>query len=167
MKIRGSSPSFLQFAGFGAILAFTMALLYGLLYALIGIIYTSGILLKSAQMDVLPTVAANAVSVVIGALFFAILFGLFAAGIQGAAFGLVHILSTKLNAGRSVSRGGWIGFGISLAFSVLIHVLVLTAPPIVYQVFWKLSYLLWLGFPCLIFISLTTFFARRYPLGIS
>jgi hypothetical protein len=162
MKTSPSARSILYFSGFGATSAFTAALLYGLLYSLIGAFLTTGTVLKNMQMDVLPTIFTNALSVFIGAMFFAITFGLQAAIIQGLAFFVVAALTGKKLFGRQAILARWIGLGISLFFSLLIHLIILVSPSIVYQVFWKLSYVFWLGIPCLIFIGLTTFFSGKF-----
>ena len=150
--------SILYFCGLGTVLGFTEALIYGSLYTLVGIFYTTGILLRNPQTEILATVLANALSVLIGAMFFAILFGLLAAIIQGLAFGL-SILITRIR--KLHNKGIYVGFGVSVVFAALLHLLVITSPPVVIQVFWKLSYIFWLGIPCLIFIATTTYFSRQ------
>jgi hypothetical protein len=151
----------MNFSGFGAVTGFTAALIYGVLYSLIGAFLTTSTVLKNLQGDVLPTILANVISVFIGAMFFAITFGIVAAFIQGLTFCLVATLVGKKLFGRETLKAGQIGLGISLIFALLIHLAIWFSPPIVYQVFWKLSYIFWLGIPCLIFIGLTTFFSTK------
>jgi hypothetical protein len=161
MKTSPPAHPILYFSGFGATLGFTAALIYGLSYSLLGTFLTTSTVLKNAQIDVLPTIFANALSVFIGAMFFAITFGLLAAIIQGLAFCLVAALAGKKLLGWVTPQGKWLGLGVSFIFSALIHLLIFFSPSIIFQVFWKLSYGFWLGIPCLIFIGLTTFFSTK------
>ncbi|HEX7557367.1 MAG TPA: hypothetical protein VF338_12130, partial [Leptolinea sp.] len=102
---QNSLQNILKSFGFGAVLGFTIALVYGFLYALIGITYTSRTIIASLQTDLLATLFANAISVIIGAMFFAFVFGLIAALIQGVTFGITSILLWKFNSENSASRG--------------------------------------------------------------
>jgi uncharacterized protein YacL len=158
MTINSRDISIKQFFGLGAVLGFTEALLYGSIYTLVGIIYTTVLILHNLQTDVLATLSSNALSVLIGAMFFATLFGLVAAVLQGLAFGLTLVI-TRI--AKAFISGKYVGLGVSLVFAALIHLMVITSPPIVFQVFWKLSYIFWLGIPCLIFIAVTTYFSHQ------
>jgi hypothetical protein len=150
--------SILKFCGLGAILGFTEALVYGGIYSQVGIFYTSGIILRNLQTEILSTVLANALSVLIGSMFFAVFFGLLATIIQALTFGLTAFISRM---GNLHIKGSIVGFGVSVTLAAAIHLLVITSPPIVIQVFWKLSYVFWLGIPCLIFIATTTYFSQK------
>jgi hypothetical protein len=79
MLTNPSFKSYFQAAKLGAALGFTLALIYGMGFVIYGILCTSAWIIAYPANGLLPTLLANMVRVVIGSMFFAVLFGLFAA----------------------------------------------------------------------------------------
>lgn len=144
----------LQAALSGALLAFSAALLYGLMFALLASLRVIRRITRA-----LPPVErsgrlylANVTSILITSLELAVLLGLLAALLQGlawlAASGLAAVLRVPALPAALL---------IAALLVTLLHLALRRAPELLYAMLWRSrsAYLFWLGLPCLIFMILT------------
>ena len=156
MKSDLSCHSLFQSALLGAALGFAAALTYGYIFVLYGMLRVLSRILQTPVNDLYFTLAANAVAILIGSIFFAIGAGLFAALLQAVTLALLYMLSRRLNLNHSALRGAWIGLVVSLILILTVQVLFYSAGGLLVQVLWRQSYLFWWGLPGLVYIAMTT-----------
>ena len=160
-----SCKSVFQAVKLGAVLGFTGALMYGMIFTIYGIVHTSLWILEKPANGTLATLLANAISVVIGAMFFAVLFGLVAAIIQAGTLALVYALGRRLNPQGNPRSGAWIGALAAAGVFLALVLLFLSGPQIMIQVFWQQSFLFWIGMPGALFIALNAWLGGRLQFG--
>jgi hypothetical protein len=160
-----SCRSVFQASRLGAVLGFAGALAYGMVFVLYGILHTSLWIIARPANGLLPTLLANAVSVVIGAMFFAVWFGLFAALIQAGTLALVYALAGRLNPEGSPRAGAWIGLLAAAGVYLALLMLLRGGPQIVLQVFWRQSFLFWFGLPGALYLALNAWLGSRLRMG--
>jgi hypothetical protein len=157
-------PSFPKTAGVGAVLGFTTALVYGALFCLYAILRVTWMFWQAPANGAPVTLLANAFSLITAAMFFAIFAGLMAAPIQAAVLCLAAFLSRKWNRAGESWRGAWIGLGCATLFILLLHALILSAPPLLSRLLWESGYFLWSGLPSLIFLGLNFYLGwKNHP----
>lgn len=165
MRTNLACKSVFEAGTLGAVLGFTMALVYGFLFVIYGILRTSAWVIAAPANGLLPTLLANAVSVLIGAIFIAILFGLVAALVQALTLMILYGIARRWNANNSARTGMWIGLlsagGLFLALVLLFR----TGPPFLMQVFWRQSFLFWVGMPGALYIALNGWLGSRLHFG--
>jgi len=160
-----SRSSILQAVKLGALLGLCTALMYGALFTVYGIVRTSLVILNSPANETLPTLLANGLSVLIGAMFFAVVFGLFAALFQALTLTLVFSLQKVVAAYNLPRKGELVGLAVPAILFAGLLLLFQGSPRILFQVFWNQSFVFWFGLPGMIYVLMNVWLGRRLARG--
>jgi hypothetical protein len=161
MNNRYIIPSISKAAGLGAVLGFTAALAYGALFCLYVAARVAVSILQAPANGTATTIFANTLSLIVAAAFFAIVCGVLAAPVEAAALGSTAALSRRWNHASSPWRGAWIGLGCAAFLLLVLYGLIAAAPPLLARLLWESGYLLWSGFPALIFLTLNLWLGKN------
>jgi len=160
-----SYSSVLQAVKLGALLGFCAALVYGILFVVYGIARTSLVILSSPANELLPTLLANSLSVLIGAMFFAVVFGLFAALFQALTLTLIFFVHKAVAAYNLPRKGELVGLVVAVILFAGLLLLFQGSPRILFQVFWNQSFVFWFGLPGMIYLLMNVWLGRRLSAG--
>jgi len=153
----------LQVALSGVILAFTAALIYGMIFTILTSLRASlriRRILKSSERSGMLFLA-NGTSIFIASLGFSILLGIPAALLQGLTWLMAAWLSAVLNVDPFA-----IAIAVAILLTAVVHLILWNTRDILHAILWRArsSYLFWLGLPSLIFIAMTIWFFVTAPL---
>jgi hypothetical protein len=161
MRPNFSCKTYFQAIQSGAALGLAAALVYGMGFVIYGILRTSTWIIAHPANELFPTLLANAVSVVIGAMFFAVLFGLFAAVFQAVTLALVFGLTRRIPPASNSPMRAMIGLVVSGGLFLTLLILFHGGPQIMTQVFWNQSFIFWFGMPGAVYVLMNTLLGNR------
>lgn len=153
-----------QVAVCGLFWGFGLALAYGASFALYAIIRSSSqIALVLADSTALwGTLVANALSILLASLLFALLLGIGAAVLQSIALLFVYAVAPFLNSHHASGRGAWIGLCVSGILACALHFVVQRSLGSYFAALWPAGYFFWLGLPSLLFMGTTSWLSWRF-----
>jgi hypothetical protein len=150
-------------AGYGALMAFVLAIVYGAVFA-VGAAGRASLQIAARLNGAEGTVATSVMSgfsILIASLAVSALLGLVAAIIAAVAMALARGLTLWIAPGGEPQRAAMIGMFVGFSVLIGMSLLVRQLSGVYFAQLWPAGYLFWIGLPCVIFLVAAAWLNRR------